>query len=49
MKKNVYNEIRFKNTWVNYGYSIRRLALGFSIDRYSITINFLWFWISIEL
>ena len=44
----MYREIKFKNTWIHYGGSFRRIGLGFNIDRYSINIDFLWFWVSIE-
>jgi hypothetical protein len=43
-----YNEIKFKNTWIHYGGSFKRIGLGFNIDSYSINIDFLWFWVSIE-
>jgi hypothetical protein len=45
----MYKEIKLKNTWINYGGSFKRFALGFSIDRYSVNLDLLWFWISIEL
>jgi hypothetical protein len=44
----MYKEIKFKNTWVHYGGSFNRIGLGFNIDSYSISIDFLWFWVSIE-
>lgn len=43
----MYKETRIGNHWVNYGYS-KRFALGFSIDKYSITLDFFSFWITIE-
>ena len=36
------------NRWISWGYS-KRFGLGFSIDKYSINIDFLCFWIGIEL
>jgi hypothetical protein len=30
------------------GYSLKRLAFGISIDRYSLNIDFAFFWLSIE-
>jgi hypothetical protein len=31
------------------GYNLKRVAIGFSVDRWSINIDFLFFWFSIEL
>ena len=36
------------NLWISWGYG-KRFALGFSIDKYSINIDFLCFWVGIEL
>jgi hypothetical protein len=36
------------NRWMSYGYS-KRFGLGFSVDRYQINVDFLCFWVSIEL
>jgi len=38
----------FNKYWVSYGYS-KRLALGFYVDKYSIGIDFLCFWVAVEL
>jgi hypothetical protein len=41
-------EYRIKNRyWIILGYS-KGFGLGFRIDRYSINLDFLWFWISVE-
>jgi hypothetical protein len=34
--------------WVNGGYNWHRFAIGFSIDRYGLSIDFAFFWIGIE-
>jgi hypothetical protein len=44
----MYKEVKIKNTWVHYGGSFRRFGLGFSIERYSINLDLLWFWVMIE-
>jgi hypothetical protein len=36
------------NRWISWGYG-KRFGLGFSIDRHSINIDFLCFWIGLEL
>ena len=36
------------NRWISWGYS-KRLALGFYVDKYSIGIDFLCFWVAVEL
>jgi hypothetical protein len=45
----MYKEIQLsKRSYLTVGYSPTRFALGFSVDKYSISIDFLFFWISIE-
>jgi len=45
----MHKEIKvFKTHWLSFGYG-KRLSLGFSIDKYSINIDFLCFWVGIEL
>jgi hypothetical protein len=34
--------------WLGVGFAPRRIALGFSVDRFNANIDFLWFWISLE-
>jgi hypothetical protein len=41
-------EIRFSKVWLHCGYSVKRLAFGIGIDRYSFNIDFAFFWFSIE-
>jgi hypothetical protein len=44
----MHNERKiFKKYWLSYGYG-KRLALGFSIDKYSINIDFFCFWVGVE-
>ena len=35
--------------WIAFGFNFKRLALGFSIDRYSISLDLGPFWLSFEL
>jgi hypothetical protein len=44
----MYKEIKIKNTWIHYGGSFKRFAIGLSIDRYSISLDLVWIWITIE-
>jgi hypothetical protein len=37
-----------KTVWLSFGFSPRRIGLGFSIDRYYFNIDFLCFWITLE-
>lgn len=42
-------EVRlFKTTWLHIGYSLSRLAIGISIDRWGMNIDLGPFWLSIE-
>lgn len=41
-------EIKIKNSWIHIGYSRHGFGLGFRIDKYSLNIDFLFFWIGIE-
>jgi hypothetical protein len=34
--------------WVGVGFNPRRIALGFSVDRFNANVDFLWFWVSLE-
>ena len=43
-----YGERRLFGRWINYGYTVQRFALGVSVDRYSFSIEFLFFWFGIE-
>ncbi len=36
-----------RNVWVHYGYG-KRIAFGFSLDKYNLSIDFLCFWIGVE-
>jgi hypothetical protein len=39
----------FNKFWVAFGFNQRQLALGFTINRYQIHLDFLFVWIAIEL
>jgi hypothetical protein len=34
--------------WFSAGFSSRRFALGFSVDRFNVNIDFFWFWVTLE-
>jgi hypothetical protein len=42
------NMSKIKSMRLDIGYSWQRCAIGFEIDKYFFTINFLFFWIVIE-
>jgi hypothetical protein len=44
----MHKEVKIKNTWVYYGGSFKRFGLGFSIERYFINLDLLWFWATVE-
>jgi len=44
----MYKEIKVLNLWVTWGFSFKRIALGFQLDTYHFDIDFLFFWIGIE-
>ena len=39
----------WKKFWVAFGFSPRQVALGFTVNRYQIQLDLLFFWVSIEL
>jgi len=41
-------EIKIGKMWISVGYSFRRLALGFAVDRYHADIDLIFFWVSWE-
>ena len=42
-------EWRVSNSvWLSVGFSPRRFGLGFSVDKYSLSIDFACFWITLE-
>lgn len=42
-------EVRlFKTTWFHAGYNLRRIAIGFSLDRWGLNLDFGPFWFNIE-
>ena len=34
--------------WFSAGFNPRRIALGFSVDKFYPNIDFLWFWVTLE-
>ena len=39
----------FKKFWLAFGFNQRQLALGFTVNRYQIHLDFLLVWIAIEV
>ena len=37
-----------KTTWVLFGFSPKQISLGFSLNRYQLNVDLLFFWISVE-
>ena len=49
MKVKIYKEAKVLNHWINFGYSFKRIGLGFSLDKYALNIDFIFFWFGVEL
>ena len=41
-------QVKVGKWWLSYGYSFRRVGFGFSIDRYSLQIDLIFFWVGLE-
>jgi hypothetical protein len=41
-------EIKVLGKYINTGFSFNRFAIGFSIDKYHIEIDLVFFWVAIE-
>lgn len=41
-------EKKILGKWVSYGYSWRRFALAFCIDKYTVSIDLVFIWVSVE-
>jgi len=44
----MHKELSVGTTWIHYGYSFKRFALGFSIDKWHMDIDLVFFWIGVE-
>lgn len=42
-------EKKILGKWVLYGFSFRRFGIGFHVDRYSIGLDFIFVWVTVEL
>ena len=41
-------EVKIGKSWFIYGCSFRRIGFGFSIDKYTLQIDLIFFWVGIE-
>lgn len=48
MKIETCKEVEVLNHWINFGYSFKRIGLGFSLDKYALSIDFIIFWFGVE-
>lgn len=48
MKTFGIKELRIGKVWLHAGFNLKRFAIGFSIDRYTINIDLGLLWISAE-
>lgn len=44
----MYKEITFNKFHLSFGYCLKQIAIGFSLNKYGFYIDFLFFWISVE-
>jgi len=48
MKISIHKEVEIYGQWVSFGYSFARVGFGFAVDRYSLQIDFLFFWFGVD-
>jgi len=42
-------EIRLgRRMWVMFGFSLKQVSLGFSLSRYQLNVDLLFFWVAVE-
>jgi len=41
-------DFKFLGQWISLGYSFKRIGFGFSIDKYALQLDFLFFWFGWE-
>jgi hypothetical protein len=44
----MHKEAKVLNKWVSFGYSFKQFSLGFTIDKYHMNADFVFFWVGIE-
>lgn len=44
----MHKELKVRTTYIHYGYSFSRFALGFSIDKWHMDIDLFFFWVGVE-
>ena len=45
---NMHKEAKVLNKWVSFGYSFKQFSLGFTIDKYHMNADFVFFWVGVE-
>ena len=48
MSGSITKEIKINNSWLYFGFSFKRFAIGFEINRYHFNIDLFFIWIGIE-
>ena len=41
-------EVKVGKWWLSAGYCFKRVGFGFSIDRYTLQIDLIFFWVGLE-
>lgn len=44
----MHKEVKVGKLWLNFGFSYRRFALGFCIDKYHIELDLFFVWVGVE-
>lgn len=44
----MYKEVKISKLYLSFGFSFKRFAIGFSIDKYHMELDLIFIWFSIE-
>jgi hypothetical protein len=44
----MHKEFSIGTKWISFGYSFKRFGIGFTIDKYHMDIDLVFFWVGIE-
>ena len=45
----MYKEKKLGKVWLTYGYNFKQVGVGLHIDRFNITIDLLFFFVTVEI
>jgi|APGre2960657373_1045057.scaffolds.fasta_scaffold26847_3 hypothetical protein len=44
----MYKEVKVSKLYLSFGFSFKRFAIGFSIDKYHMELDLMFIWVAIE-